>query len=133
MMIRLNYFINVINLFLIFIYLIYINFDQVKKEFEYFLITLILINLLIKSHNWYYFSISKKQSWDIINIIFFNNNFTKFCVLIFSIVTPIYMIAQKDNLVINIFIEKLSFLLVFIFSLIGFYLEFYILQSRSNK
>ena len=43
------------------------------------------------------------------------------------------MIFQKDILVIDLFIEKFSFLLVFIFSLIGFYLEFFVLESKSNK
>ena len=38
------------------------------------------------------------------------------------------MLMQKDILVIDILIEKVSFLLVSIFALIGFYLEFYILE-----
>ena len=38
------------------------------------------------------------------------------------------MLMQKDILVIDILIEKASFLLVSIFALIGFYLEFYILE-----
>ena len=43
------------------------------------------------------------------------------------------MIFQKDNLVIDLLIEKLSFLLVFIFAVLGFYLEFFILENKSNK
>ena len=43
------------------------------------------------------------------------------------------MILQKDILVINLFIEKFTFLLVFIFSVIGFYLEFFILESKPIK
>ncbi len=65
--------------------------------------------------------------------IFFNIRITRLSVLIFSIVTPIYMIIQKDSLIIDLFIEKLSFLFVFIFSLVGFYLEFFILERKSNK
>ena len=66
-------------------------------------------------------------------MFFFNDNFIKVIILILSIVTPIYMIFQKDSLVIDLFIEKLSFLLVLVFSLIGFYLEFFILESTPDK
>ena len=38
------------------------------------------------------------------------------------------MLMQKDILVVDILIEKASFLLVSFFALIGFYLEFYILE-----
>ena len=101
---------------------------------KYLLIFLILINLLIKLYNWYNFSFSKKQYLNIIiNNIFFSDRFLKFSIIIFSIVTPVYMILQKDSLVIDMFIEKLSFLLVFIFSILGFYLEFFILESKTDK
>ncbi len=130
-MIRLNYFINLLNLFLIFIYFILININLIKKEFEFLLISLIIINLIIKLYNWYNFKIIKKQYLNtIINNIFFNDRFTKLTIFILSIAIPIYMIFQKDSLIIDLFIEKLSFLLVFIFSLIGFYLEFFILESK---
>ena len=130
MMMRLNYFISLLNIFLIFIYFIFINIEKVKKEFEYLLVSLILINLSIKLYNWYYSNITKKQNF---NIILFNYSFIRLSIFILSIVIPIYMIYQKDSLVINVFIEKVSFLLVFICSLIGFYLEFFILESKSNK
>ena len=134
MMTRLNYFVNLINLFLIFIYFIFINIEKVIKEFEYVLISLIIINLSTKLYNWYNFNITKKRNlYLIIDNIFFNYKFTRLSVFILSIVTPIYMIIQKDSLVIDLFIEKLSFLLVFIFSLIGFYLEFFILEIKSDK
>ncbi len=134
MMTRLNYFVNLINLFLIFIYFIFINIEKVIKEFEYVLISLIIINLSTKLYNWYNFNITKKRNlYLIIDNIFFNYKFTRLSVFILSIVTPIYMIIQKDSLVIDLFIEKLSFLLVFIFSVVGFYLEFFILESKSDK
>ena len=38
------------------------------------------------------------------------------------------MLMQKDILVVDKLIEKASFLLVSIFALIAFYLEFYILE-----
>ncbi len=130
MIYRYNYYVNLLNLFLIFIYFIFINIETVKKEFEYLLVSLILINLSIKLYNWYYSNITKKQN---LNIILFNYSFIRLSIFILSIVIPIYMIYQKDSLVINVFIEKVSFLLVFVCSLIGFYLEFFILESKSNK
>ena len=134
MMLRLNYIINLLNLFLILIFFLFLNNNLLNKEFKYLLIFLILINLLIKLYNWYNFSFSKKQYLNIIiNNIFFSDRFTKFSIILFSIVTPIYMILQKDSLIIDFFIEKLSFSLVFIFSIIGFYLEFFILESKSEK
>ena len=62
------------------------------------------------------------------NVILFNVSFAKLSIVILSTVIPIYMLMQKDILVIDILIEKASFLLVSIFALIGFYLEFYILE-----
>ena len=134
MMVRLNYFINLINLFLIFIYFIFINIGQIKIEFEYLLILLIITNLSVKLYNWYYFKIvMKKNIYIFINNVLLNEKFTQLSILIFSIIIPIYMIFQKDNLVIDLLIEKLSFLLVFIFAVLGFYLEFFILENKSNK
>ena len=134
MMIRLNYVINLLNIFLIFIYFIFININLTNIKFEYLITSLIIINLIVKLYIWYNFNISKKKDLDIIiNNIFFSNRFTKVSIFIFSIATPIYMIFQKESLIIDLFIEKLSFLLVFIFALIGFYLEFFILESKSKK
>ena len=132
-MIQLNYFINLINLFLIFTYFIFVNIDLDKNWFEYLLISLIMINLSIKLYNWYNFSIIMKRNLNIIFNIFFNDRFTKLSIFIFSIAIPIYMIIQRDNLVIDLLIEKLTFLLVLIFSMIGFYLEFFILESKTDK
>ena len=133
-MLRLNYIINLLNLFLIIIFFLFLNNNLLNKEFKYLLIFLILINLLIKLYNWYNFNFSKKQYLNIIiNNIFFSDRFTKFSIILFSIVTPIYMILQKDSLIIDFFIERLSFLLVFIFSIVGFYLEFFILESKTDK
>ena len=134
MILRLNYIISLLNLFLILIYFVLLNIKILSKEFGFLLIILISINLLIKLYNWYNFSFSKKQYLNVfINCIFSSDKFTKFSVVIFSIVIPIYMILQKDSLIIDIFIERLSFLLVFIFSIVGFYLEFFILESKTNK
>ena len=134
MMYRLNYFINFINLLLIFIYFIFINIGQIKIEFEYFLILLIISNLTVKLYSWYYLKIViKNKNYVLINYFFLNEKFTKLSILIFSIIIPIFMIFQKDNLVIDLMIEKLSFLFVFIFAILGFYLEFFILENKSNK
>ena len=133
-MFQLNYLINLLNLFLIFIYFILLNINLIKKEYEFLLIALILINLIIKLYNWYNFNIRKKQYISIyINNIFFDDRLIKLNILVLSILIPVYMIFQKDSLVTDFFIEKMSFFFVFIFSLIGFYLEFFILESKSSK
>ncbi len=131
---QLNYFVSLINLLSIFLFFIFLNLYQISKEFKYILIFLIAFNLLIKLYAWHVLRIIKKENLNIIiNNIFFNVKFTKLSILIFSIVTPIYMILQMDNLIIDLFIKKLSFLLIFIFSLIGFYLEFFILERKLKK
>ena len=58
---RLNFSISFINLLLIFLYLVFITIDLIKKEFEYLLILIILINLLIKLYSWHNLIISKKK------------------------------------------------------------------------
>tara|TARA_B100001287_G_scaffold155531_1_gene130835 strand:+ start:78 stop:482 length:405 start_codon:yes stop_codon:yes gene_type:complete len=134
MIYSLNYFINLLNLFFIFIYFVFINIGQIKIELEYFLVLLIIINLLLKLYNWYHLKIVMKKRFNLfINNILLNEKFTQLSILIFSIIIPIYMIFQKDSLVIDLFIEKLSFLFVFIFAVLGFYLEFFFLDNKSNK
>ena len=133
-MFKLNYIINLLNLFLIFFFFIFINIDLLNKEFRYLIISLISINLLIKLFNWYNFSISKKQYINIyFNNIFFSDRFIKLSIIIFSTAIPIYMILQRDSLIIDIFIERVSFLFVLLFSILGFYLEFFILESKTDK
>ena len=70
----------------------------------------------------------KKDLNKIFDNILSNDSFAKLSIIILSTVIPIYMLMQKDILVVDILIEKASFLLVSIFTLIGFYLEFYILE-----
>ena len=133
-MLRLNYFINLLNLFLIFIYFLFINIKKVKKEFEFLLIALILINLIIKLFNWYNFENSQKIYLNnFINNIFFSEKFTKISIFILSSIIPAYMIIQKDSLIVDLLIEKISFLFVFIFSILGFYLEFFVLKIGLKK
>ena len=131
---RLNFFINLLNLFLIFIYFINLNINLMERNFEYFLIFLILFNSIVKFYNWTNLEIKKKKNPNIfINNFFYNDRFTKLSIFILSIVIPLYMIFQKDNLIMDLFIEKLSFFLVFVFSIIGFYLEFFVLESKLGK
>ena len=131
---QLNYFFNLLNLFLLFLYFIFLNIGLIKKEFEFLLVTLLSINLIIKFYKWYNNKITKKRNLDIvIGNLFYDERFIKFTIFVLSILIPIYMIVQKDSIIIDIFIEKLSFLLVFILSLVGFYLEFFILERKANK
>ena len=133
-MIILNYFINLLNLFLIFLYFIFINTNFLLTELELSLIFLIILNFVIKLYNWYYYKNLKVINLkEISKKIFFNENFTKISIFILSILIPIYMIWQRESLIIDLFVEKLSFFIVFVFSLVGFYIEFFILESQRKK
>ena len=124
-----NYSINLLIIVCLFIYFNFTTIDFDLKNIEYFLILTIVINLFNKIYIWSIFRVFiKKDLNKIFKDILFNDSFAKLSIVILSTVIPIYMLMQKDILVIDILIEKASFLLVSIFALIGFYLEFYILE-----
>ena len=124
-----NFSINLLIVVCLFIYFIFTTIDFNLKNIEYFLILIIVINLFNKIYIWSNFRVFiKKDLNKIFKDILFNDSFAKLSIIILSTVIPIYMLMQKDILVIDILIEKASFLLVSIFALIGFYLEFYILE-----
>ena len=125
----LNFSINLLILVCLFIYFIFTTIDFNLKNVEYFLILIIVINSFNKIYIWSNFRVFiKKDLNKIFKDILFNDSFAKLSIIILSTVIPIYMLMQKDILVVDILIEKASFLLVSIFALIGFYLEFYILE-----
>jgi len=124
-----NFSINLLIVVCLFIYFIFTTIDFNLKNIEYFLILIIVINSFNKIYIWSNFRVSiKKDLNKIFTEILFNDSFVKLSIIILSTVIPIYMLMQKDILVVDILIEKASFLLVSIFALIGFYLEFYILE-----
>ena len=124
-----NFSINLLIVVCLFIYFIFTIVDFNLKNIEYFLILIIVINSFNKIYIWSNFRVFiKKDLNKIFTDILFNDSFAKLSIIILSTVIPIYMLMQKDILVIDILIEKASFLLVSIFALIGFYLEFYILE-----
>ena len=124
-----NFSINLLIVVFLFIYFIFTTIDFNLKNIEYFLILIIVINSFNKIYIWSNFRVFiKKDLNKIFKDILFNDSFAKLSVIILSTVIPIYMLMQKDILVVDILIEKVSFLLVSIFALIGFYLEFYILE-----
>ena len=124
-----NFSINLLIVVCLFIYFIFTTIDFNLKNIEYFLILIIVINSFNKIYIWSIFRVFiKKDLNKIFTDILFNDSFAKLSIIILSTVIPIYMLMQKDILVIDILIEKTSFLLVSIFALIGFYLEFYILE-----
>lgn len=124
-----NFSINLLIVVCLFIYFIFTTIDFNLKNIEYFLILIIVINSFNKIYIWSNFTVFiKKDLNKIFKDILFNDSFAKLSIIILSTVIPIYMLMQKDILVIDILIEKASFLLVSIFALIGFYLEFYILE-----
>ena len=125
-----NFSINLLIVVCLFIYFIFTTIDFNLKNIEYFLILLIVINSFNKIYIWSNFRVFiKKDLNKIFKDILFNVSFAKLSIIILSTVIPIYMLMQKDVLVVDILIEKVSFLLVSIFTLIGFYLEFYILEE----
>ena len=124
-----NFATNLLIVVCLFIYFIFTTIDFNLKNIEYFLILLIVINSFNKIYIWSNFRVFiKKDLNKIFKDILFNDSFAKLSIVILSTVIPIYMLMQKDILVVDILIEKASFLLVSIFALIGFYLEFYILE-----
>ena len=124
-----NFSINLLIVVCLFIYFIFTTIDFNLKNIEYFLIVLIVINSFNKIYIWSNFRVFIKKNLNkIFKDILFNDSFAKLSIIILSTVIPIYMLMQKDMLVVDILLEKASFLLVSIFALIGFYLEFYILE-----
>ena len=124
-----NFSINLLIVVCLFIYFIFLTIDFNLKNIEYFLVLIIVINSFNKIYIWSNFRVFiKKDLNKIFKDILFNDSFAKLSIVILSTVIPIYMLMQKDILVVDILIEKASFLLVSIFALIGFYLEFYILE-----
>ena len=124
-----NFSINLLIVVCLFIYFIFTTIDFNLKNIEYFLILIIVINSFNKIYIWSNFKVFiKKDLNKIFKDILFNDSFAKLSIVILSTVIPIYMLMQKDILVVDILIEKASFLLVSFFALIGFYLEFYILE-----
>jgi len=124
-----NFSINLLIVVCLFIYFIFTTIEFNLKNIEYFLILLIVINSFNKIYIWSNFRVFiKKDLNKIFKDILFNDSFAKLSIIILSTVIPIYMLMQKDILVVDILIEKASFLLVSFFALIGFYLEFYILE-----
>ena len=124
-----NFSINLLIVVCLFIYFIFTTIDFNLKNIEYFLILIIVINSFNKIYIWSNFRVFiKKDLNKVFKDTLFNNSFAKLSIVILSTVIPIYMLMQKDILVVDILIEKASFLLVSIFALIGFYLEFYILE-----
>ena len=124
-----NFSINLLIVVCLFIYFIFTTIDFNLKNIEYFLILIIVINSFNKIYIWSNFRVFiKKDLNKIFKDILFNDSFAKLSIIILSTIIPIYMLMQKDILVVDILIEKASFLLVSIFALIGFYLEFYILE-----
>ena len=124
-----NFSINLLIVVCLFIYFIFTTIDFNLKNIEYFLILIIVINSFNKIYIWSNFRVFiKKDLNKIFKDILFNDSFAKLSIIILSTVIPIYMLIQKDILVVDILVEKASLLLVSIFALIGFYLEFYILE-----
>ncbi len=125
----LNFSINLLIIVCLFIYFFFTIIDLSFRNIEYFFFLFITINLINKIYIWSNYTVFiKKDLNKILKHVLFNVSFVKLNIIILSSVIPIYMLMQKDKLVVDILIEKASFLLVSLFALIGFYLEFFILE-----
>ena len=135
MLIYSNLLITTLNLALIFVYFVLLYFEYFYINLEYTLIFLLIFSLLIKLLVWYRNKfIIKKKLFKFLKNIFHNEKFNMLIILILSNILPLYMITQRDNLVIDTIIEKISFLFVFLFTLIGFFFEFFVLKRmRENE
>ena len=130
----LNFSINLLIIVCLFIYFFFTIIDLSFKNIEYFLILFISINLINKIYIWSKCKVFIRENLNkIFKYILFNVSFAKLSIIILSTVIPIYMLMQKDKLVVDILIEKTSFFLVSLFALIGFYLEFFILEIRKTN
>ena len=129
-----NFSINLLIVVCLFIYFIFTTIGFNLENIEYFLILIIVINSFNKIYIWSNFRVFiKKDLNKIFKDILFNDSFAKLSIVILSTIIPIYMLMQKDKLVVDILIEKTSFFLVSLFALIGFYLEFFILEIRKTN
>ncbi len=135
MLVYSNILITSLNLVLLFFYFIFLFFEYFYINLEYLLIFLLIISLLIKLLFWYNSKfIVKKNLFKLLKNVFHNEKFTMLIILILSNILPLYMIVQRDSLVVDIIIEKVSFLFVFLFTLIGFFFEFFVLKRiRENE
>ena len=107
---RFNFLINLLIIVCLFIYFIFATIDLKLKNIEYFLILIIVINLFNKVYIWLNFRVFiKKDLNKKFQDILFNVSFAKVCIIILSTVIPIYMLMQKDKLVIDMLIEKYLF------------------------
>ena len=98
-----NFSINLLIVVCLFIYFIFITIGFNLKNIEYFLILIIVINSFNKIYIWSKFRVFiKKDLNKNFKDILFNDSFAKLSIVILSTVIPIYMLMQKDILVIDI-------------------------------
>jgi len=85
-------------------------------------IFILTVCLLIKLIYWYNIRKSSERE-----------NFLRFSFLVLTYFLPIYMIIQEPTLIIDMTILKISFLIIFIFALIGTLIERYLFINQKTK
>ena len=85
-------------------------------------IFILTVCLLIKLISWYNIRKSSERE-----------NLLRFSFLVLTYFLPIYMIIQEPTLIIDMTILKISFLIIFIFALIGTLIERYLFINQKTK
>ena len=86
-------------------------------------IFILTVCLLIKLISWYNIRKSSERE-----------NLLRFSFLVLTYFLPIYMIIQEPTLIIDMTILKISFLIIFIFALIGILIERYLfIMNQKTK
>ena len=107
-----QYFVTAVGMGILTIYYVSRFFEIDVNYFYQITIFILSVCLLIKLFYWYNISKSSEKE-----------NLLRFSFLVLTYFLPIYMIIQEPTLIIDITILKISFLIIFIFALIGILIE----------
>ncbi len=110
-----QYFVTTIGMGILTIYYVSRFFEIDVNYLFQITIFILSVCLLIKLFYWYNISKSSERE-----------NLLRFSFLVLTYFLPIYMIIQEPTLIIDITILKISFLIIFIFALIGILIERYL-------
>ncbi len=116
-----QYFVTIIGMFFLTIYYLS-SFFEINFDYLFYITVFVLsLCLLIKLFYWYNISQSSERE-----------NFLRFSFLVLTYFLPIYMIIQEPSLIIDVTILKISYLIIFIFALIGIFIERYLFNIKEK-
>jgi len=116
-----QYIVTIIGMFFLTIYYLS-SFFEINFDYLFYITVFVLsLCLLIKLFYWYNISQSSERE-----------NFLRFSFLVLTYFLPIYMIIQEPSLIIDVTILKISYLIIFIFALIGIFIERYLFNIKEK-